>query len=193
MPNRLNTLSNKFTLIMIVLIEVAFFASCTTFLAPARNQDASHREDENFQDFLDVPYPSAMTVEKSKVQVYERRGVLCGTYSILGKLSPDEIMDYFDRHLPNYGWSPHSEVQIENDILSTWTKGNKTLSILTSKVTLSIGADSRARIFVAAPHTKSDLGKRVIYRSTSEPGRSWATTPIRHPKGGSEDVHEENL
>jgi hypothetical protein len=180
-------------LLSIIILQLLLSVSCTTFLAPARTPDPLAREDENFQDFLDVPYPSVMTVEKKKVEVFERRGVLSGTYSILGKLSPDEIMDYYDRHLPNHGWQPLSEVQTENEILSTWTKGNKTLSVQTSKVNLAIGADTRVRIWVAAPHTKSDLGKRVIYRDTSEPGRSWSTTPIRQPKGGHGDVYEENI
>ncbi|MDR2405144.1 MAG: hypothetical protein LBE27_02095 [Deltaproteobacteria bacterium] len=193
MPHRprLNHFPSK--LLSIILLQLLLTVSCTTFLAPARDSDPLAREDENFQDFLDVPYPSAMTVEKSKVQVYDRRGVLSGTYSILGKLSPDEILDYYDRHLPKHGWQPLSEAQTESEIISTWTKGNKTLIIQTSKVTLAIGADTRAKIWVAPPHTKSDLGKRVIYRDTSEPGKSWSTTPIRQPKGGHGDVHEENL
>jgi hypothetical protein len=157
------------------------------------------REDENFQDFMDVPYPSAMTLEKSRVEIYERRGITCGTYSVLGSLSSDELMDYYDRHLPPHGWAPQAEAQTEKEIISTWIKGNKTLTIETTKVTLSIGADTRVKIWVASPHTKGDLGKRVIYRDTADPGKTWTTTPLRQGGGGQRgggqrgDVQEENL
>ncbi|MDR2198599.1 MAG: hypothetical protein LBR53_03915 [Deltaproteobacteria bacterium] len=161
------------------------FASCTTILAPGGKPDPYQRDDENFQDFLDVPYPSALSLEKAKTEVYERRGVLSGSISLLGKLSPDELMDYYDRHLPPHGWSPLGEVQTENEIVSTWVKGNKTLTLDCSKVTLALGADVRLRILVQPPHTKADLGKRVIYRDTSEPGRTWSTTPQRERGGGS--------
>ena len=171
----------------------AFFLSCTALLAPAGRPAAEAHEDENFQDFLDVPYPTAMTLEKSTLQVFQRRGVLSGTYSLVGPLSPDEIMDYYDRHLTPHGWSTVSEVQTEKEILSVWSKGQKTLILHASKVTLSLGADTRVRVWMGAPHTAGDLGKRVIYRDTSEPGRTWSSTPIRERGGSGSDVSEENI
>jgi hypothetical protein len=166
-------------------------------LAPAGRPDTAQREDENFQDFLDVPYPSAMHLDKSRTEVYERRGVTSGTYTIVGVLSPDEMLDYYDRHLPKHGWAPLGEAQTEREAVSTWTKGNKTLTVETSKVTLAIGADTRVRVWVSPPHTKADLGKRVIYQDTSDPGRTWSSTPIREGggsgSGGGGAVSEENI
>jgi hypothetical protein len=192
MTLRTRQISQPVKILCTVLWIIFFSVSCTTILAPAGKPAPHTREDENFQDFLDVPYPSAMEVEKSKIQVYERRGVLCGTYSLIGSLSPDELMDYYDRHLPPHGWIPLAEVQTEREVVSTWTKGKKTLTIQSSMVTMAIGADVRLRVWVASPHTKDDLGKRIIYRDTSDPGKTWSTTPIRD-KGGYEDVQEENL
>ncbi|MDR2339461.1 MAG: hypothetical protein LBF40_04935 [Deltaproteobacteria bacterium] len=177
---------------LMAVVIIASIVSCTTLITPAKDRGPAGREDENFQDFMDVPYPSALILERSKVQVYDRRGIKCGTYSLLGKLSPDEIMDYYDRHLPPYGWSPQAEAQTEDQIVSTWVKGNKTLTLEASKVTLAIGADTRLTVWMASPHTKGDLGKRVIYRDTSAPGKTYRTTPIRG-KGEQSGVTEENL
>jgi hypothetical protein len=141
------------------------------------------RENENFQDFMDVPFPSEMTIEKSKVNVFTRRNVLSGHISITGSLTNDELLDYYDRHLPSHGWTPHSEVQTNNETVSTWAKPDKTLTIMATKPTLSLGAKSRIDLWIAPPHTKSDLGNRTIYEESSSGSKSYSTTPIRD--GGS--------
>ncbi|MDR2460146.1 MAG: hypothetical protein LBE38_05120 [Deltaproteobacteria bacterium] len=165
---------------------------CTLGISPLKD-DAYYREDENFQDFLDIPFPTDMNVEKSKTVVFTRREVLSGHLSLVGSLSRDELMDYFDRHLPPHGWTPHSEVMAGEEIVATWAKPGKTLTIIASKPTLALGVNSRAELYIAPPLTKDDLGQRTIYESTTRPPSSYSTTPVRSQGGTSSSIGEENL
>jgi hypothetical protein len=176
-------------------LSFVFLASCTLAITPSR-EGMNAREDENFQDFMDIPYPSEMTIEKNKTEVFTRRNVLSGHISIVGPLSNDELLDYYDRHLPHHGWTPHAEVQLESETVSTWAKPGKTLTIIATKPALSIGVKSRIDLYVAPPHTEADLGHRTIYLDTTPSGSSYSTTPIRESGLGgrrSSGIGEEDL
>ncbi|MDR3152764.1 MAG: hypothetical protein LBW85_00490 [Deltaproteobacteria bacterium] len=173
--------------------------SCIAAITSAKPDD-SRRDDENFQDFMDVPFPSDMTLEKGKTFTYTRRDVLSGTISAVGPLSTDEILDYYDRHLPRHGWAPRAEVTAGKVTVSTWSKSSKTLTIIAEEVTIAVGARSRAILYVAPPHTQGDLGNRTVYQSTERKhGEDFSTTPIRGGGGGggggssSRDLSEEDL
>jgi hypothetical protein len=161
--------------------------SCFAALTSTK-PDEARRDDENFQDFLDVPFPGDMAVEKGQSVLYTRRDVLSGRLSLVGSLSTDELLEYFDRHLPPHGWSPRSEVSARKVTVSTWSKGSKTLTIVAENLTLAVGARTRAVLYVAPPHTSADLGHRTVYQSTEkEHGEKYSTTPIRGGGGkGSE-------
>jgi hypothetical protein len=54
-----------------------------------------------------------------------------------------------------------------------------------------IGGNLRVELWVAAPHTKGDLGNRTVYQRTDEPGDPIIRTrPIR---GGSSGFEEEDI
>jgi hypothetical protein len=169
--------------------------SCVAALTPLGEPNYNERDDENFQDFMDVPTPSVMAVETGAVEIYERRGVLAGKISLMGKLTVDELLDYFDRHLPNHGWTPLAEAQTERAALSTWAKAGKTLTIRATQPSLSLGVKSNLEIWVSPPHSKEDLGHRVIYNRSDEPRPSYRTTPIRTGGGfgSSSGVAEEDI
>jgi hypothetical protein len=188
MKSRLSVL-----LIFSFLFSLLFIGSCTLAITPA-GPSYYGREDENFQDFMDVPYPSEMTLEKNKTVVFTRRNVLSGHISIVGPLTNDELLDYYDRRLPSHGWTPHSEVQTNTETVSTWAKPGKTLTILVTTPTISIGVKSKVDLWVAPPFNKSDLGQRVIYTDSSSSSKSYSTTPIRE-SGGSygEYIGEEDI
>ncbi|MDR1080869.1 MAG: hypothetical protein LBQ79_07860 [Deltaproteobacteria bacterium] len=180
---------------LLLIAPLAVCVSCFAAITTAKPND-NRRDDENFQDFLDVPYPSDMAVEKGQTYVYTRREVLSGKVSLVGSLSTDEILDYFDRHLPKHGWNPRSEVTARKVTVSTWSKGSKTLTIIAEDLTLAVGARTRAALYVAPPHTSGDLGHRTIYQSTvREHGEKYSTTPLRTGTGGSSGagLQEENL
>jgi hypothetical protein len=143
---------------------------------------------ESFAEFLDVPYPSNMGLDRSLTFTYERRGVLSGTIVVAGRLTMDEAAAYFDLHLPGHGWVPVAEAQGQK-IVSTWRKGQKYLTIIVSPAFAIAGQDSRIEIWVAPPRSESDLGKRVIYKKPAE-SKERSTTPIRG-RGG--DIREEDL
>ncbi|MDR2612644.1 MAG: hypothetical protein LBG06_07445 [Deltaproteobacteria bacterium] len=169
---------------LLLLAPLLLCASCIAALTPAAPDD-SRRDDENFQDFLDVPFPSEMTLEKGRTVVFTRRDVLSGSITIVGPLSTDEILAYFDRHLERHGWTPRAEVTTLKTTVSTWSKGSKTLTVVAEEVTLSVGARSRATLYVAPPHTQEDLGRRTVYQSTEREHRErYSTTPIRGGSGG---------
>jgi hypothetical protein len=175
------------------LFSALFLVSCVLAITPT-GPNYSGREDENFQDFMDVPFPSEMTVEKNKTVVFTRRDVLSGHISIVGPLTNDELLDYYDRRLPAHGWTPHAEVQTNSETVSTWAKPGKTLTIMATKPTISIGVKSRIDIWVAPPHTKNDLGHRVIYTDSLSGSKNYSTTPIREGKGSSgRGIGEEDI
>jgi hypothetical protein len=146
-------------------------------------------EGESFAEFLDVPYPSIMGLDRSATFTYQRRGVMAGTVVVAGRMTLDEVGEYYDLHLPNHGWSPKAEAQGAK-LVSTWVKGDKTLTIIASSAFAITGQDSRVELWVQAPFTKEDLGHRVIYRKSPEKKEVYTTTPQRRPKDG---VSEENL
>ncbi|MDR1545792.1 MAG: hypothetical protein LBU12_03585 [Deltaproteobacteria bacterium] len=150
---------------------------------------ASAKDGESFYDFMDVPFPSAMSLDSSGTFTYSRRGVLSGVVAVVGRMNVEELGAWFDVHLPSYGWSPLAEAQ-NVKLVSTWTKGAAVLTLIASPVTLSLGGDVRLELWVAPPHLKSDLGKRVVYETTG--GKARSTTPVRSskPKGS---VTEEDI
>jgi hypothetical protein len=159
-------------------------ASSFAAITPARPDD-SRRDDENFQDFLDVPFPSEMTLEKGQSVVYQRRDVTSGRLVGVVSMSTDEMLDYYDRHLPRHGWTPRAEVAAGKTSVSTWSKGTKTLTVVAEQVTLSVGARSRVTLYIAPPHNKEDLGQRTVYQTTQREHRErYSTTPIRGGSGG---------
>jgi hypothetical protein len=196
-PGPVHRISSFPPLAAIIFISFVLLAACSAALTPLGSPREEGRDDENFQDFMDIPFPSIMAVEKGNVVVFTRRGVLSGYIPLMGALSIDELLDYYDRHLPGHGWAPHSEVQTERGAVSTWIKSGKTLSLVLTQPKLSIGVNATLQIWVAPPHTKDDLGNRVIYRDTNRPGRTFNTTPIRSGSGGfggsGSDVSEEDL
>ncbi|MDR1036685.1 MAG: hypothetical protein LBT40_08965 [Deltaproteobacteria bacterium] len=168
---------------LLLIAPLALCVSCFAALTSTKPSE-THRDDENYQDFMDVPFPSEMAVEKGQTYIYTRRDVMSGRVSLVGSLSTDEILNYFDRHLPGHGWNPRSEVTARKVTVSTWSKGNKTLTIVAEDLTLAVGARTRAVLYVAPPHTSGDLGHRTIYQSTErEHGEKYSTTPIRTGSG----------
>ncbi|MDR1297770.1 MAG: hypothetical protein LBO05_10465 [Deltaproteobacteria bacterium] len=140
-------------------------------------------EGESFAEFMDVPYPSVMKLESRNTFSYERKGVRAGVVTAVGDLSADEIGAYYDSHLPSYGWTPLAEAQ-SGKLVSTWTKGKVVLTVITNPLSLSITSDTRLELWVAAPHTREDLGRRVVYDNTGASGKPiLETTPIRAPRG----------
>jgi hypothetical protein len=173
--------SAPFAAVLLAVLSLLLTASCSFSLSNAGDEYVPPPENENFQDFTDVPYPTEMSVEKGKTVVFTRRDVLSGRVSVTGPLTNDELLDYFDRHLPGHGWTPHSEVRTPDETVSTWAKPGKTLTLMVTKPTLSLGVKSRVDIFVAPPHTKDDLGKRTVYESSKSGSKTYSTTPIRTP------------
>jgi hypothetical protein len=147
-------------------------------------------DDESFAEFMDVPYPAVMTLEKAGTYSYSRRDVKAGVVTVMGKMTIDELGAFFDTHLPNHGWAPLAEAQSVK-LVSTWTKGGKALTIIATPIVMAIGGNLRVELWVGAPHTKGDLGQRIIYKATDEPKEPIVQTkPIRGGKGG---INEENI
>ncbi|MDR2354038.1 MAG: hypothetical protein LBF22_12975 [Deltaproteobacteria bacterium] len=186
--SRVRSLIRQLYLFFLVLS----LAGCTAALTPLGPNRQPDREDENFQDFMDVPYPSIMVVEKKDVEVFTRRGVLSGRVPLMGPLATDEIMDYFDRHLPRHGWQPQAEVVTGKTVIATWTKPGKTLTIIATSPSLTLKVNSKVELWVAPPHRAEDLGRRTIYRSSEETPKPFQTTPIFR-RGEESGVYEENI
>jgi hypothetical protein len=150
---------------------------------------AATKDSENFYDFMDVPFPHALTVETKNSFTYMRRGLLSGVVTAVGAMPVEELAAWFDAHLPAHGWQPAAEAQ-NVKIVSTWRKGQAVLTVVISPVTLSLAGDTRLELWVAPPHVQADLGKRTIYDSV-EKSEPYSTKPIRTKKSGS--VTEEDL
>jgi hypothetical protein len=148
-------------------------------------------EGESFAEFLDVPYPSIMGLDRQATFTYNRRGVLAGTVVVAGRMTLDEVGEYFDLHLPSHGWTPLAEGQGAK-LVTTWVKDKKVLTIIASSVFAIAGQDTRVEIWVQAPFNKSDLGHRVVYRKSPEKREIFSTTPQRSTKD-KDGVSEENI
>jgi hypothetical protein len=140
---------------------------------------------------MDVPYPAVMTLESKNTFSYSRKNIQAGVVSVVGHLSTDEIGAYYDSHLPNHGWTPLAEAQ-SSKLVSTWTKGQKVLTIIASPLTLSLGSNLRLELWVAPPHTKADLSQRIVYGSTAPvEDPVIQTNPIRGGKQEGEFSQED--
>ena len=170
---------------------IAALSGCVTMaIRDTKGPMASTSDEESFAEFMDVPYPAVMTLERDSTFSYSRREVKAGVVTVLGKMTVDELGAFYDSHLPSHGWSPLVEAQSKK-LVSTWTKGGKVLTIIATPVIMAIGGNLRVELWVAPPHTKGDLGSRIVYRSSDE-GKApiVQTKPIRGNKGG---INEENI
>jgi hypothetical protein len=177
---------------LVALLALGLAGCVKPILAPyGGGKDKQVTEGESFAEFLDVPYPSVMGLDRSATFTYSRRGVLAGTIVVAGRMTVDEVGEYYDSHLPSHGWTPLAEAQGPK-LISTWVKDKKVLTIIVSSVfAIATGKDSRIELWVSPPRSKADLGQRVLYKKSSETkGEIYSTKPIREPKSG---VTEENL
>ncbi|MDR1084895.1 MAG: hypothetical protein LBP22_08555 [Deltaproteobacteria bacterium] len=181
--------TKKYSLAALFLCLWALTGCVKPIIAPFGGKDTPAQDGESFAEFLDVPYPSVMGLDRTATFTYTRRGVLAGTIVVAGRMTVDEAGAYFDLHLPPHGWAPLAEAQ-GSKIVSTWTKGDKVLTVIISSAFAITGQDSRIEMWVAPPHLKSDLGQRVVYKKAPEP-REHSTTPQRQPNKGA--IREENL
>ncbi|MDR1308532.1 MAG: hypothetical protein LBL95_01315 [Deltaproteobacteria bacterium] len=167
-------------LALLALASLSLLPGCLNVaFGDARGPSAPTAEGESFAEFMDLPYPPVMTLETRNTFAYERKGIRAGVVTVVGRLSADEIGAYYDSHLPAHGWAPLAEAQ-STKLVSTWTKGQKVLTIVTSPITLSIGSDTRLELWVAPPHSQGDLGQRIVYGSTGPREEAVIqTTPIR--------------
>jgi hypothetical protein len=178
-------------ILSLVLLALGLAGCVRPVLAPFGGKGSPPvLEGESFAEFLDLPYPSAMGLDRSATFTYERRGVKAGTVVVAGRMTMDEVGEYFDLHLPSHGWSPVAEAQGPK-IVSTWVKGDKYLTIIVSPAFAITGQDSRIEMWISPPHLKSDLGKRVVYQKPNERREIFSTKPQRKSKDG--EVSEEDL
>ncbi|MDR2387437.1 MAG: hypothetical protein LBE80_07640 [Deltaproteobacteria bacterium] len=182
---------NSFFSLSLLAAFILLLSGCGVNFAikDTRGQSAPTLDGESFAEIMDVPYPSVMTLERKNTFTYTRKGIQAGVISVVGHLTTDEIGAYYDSHLPNHGWQPRAEAQ-SGKLVSTWAKGQRVLTIIASPLTLSLGSDIRLELWIAPPHTQADLGKRVVY-DTSTPAADPVveTKPIR---GGKKDGFSES-
>jgi hypothetical protein len=177
------------TLVLLTLTVTVFLTGCLTIaVRDDKGPGAPLPNEESFHDFTDVPFPATMVVEGKNTYTYMRRGIMSGVVTAVGRFTAEELAAFFDEHLPRHGWSPLAEAQ-SSKLVSTWTKGKKVLTIITTPVTFAIGSDIRLELWVAPPHTKEDLSQRVIYDTTQTGEKNFTTKPVRQ-KGG---IDEETL
>ena len=171
---------------------MAALSGCVTLaLRDTSGPMAPTSDEESFAEFMDVPYPATMTLEKDATFSYTRREVKAGVVTVIGKMTVDEIGYFYDTHLPGHGWSPVAEAQ-SLKLVSTWTKGGKVLTIIATPIVMAIGGNLRLELWVGAPHTKGDLGQRTVYQSTGgDKGPLVETKPIR--RGKNNNIEEEDL
>jgi hypothetical protein len=178
--------------VLTAVFSLLLLSGCINIaITDATGPSAPTPEGESFAEFMDVPYPSVMVLEKRNTFTYERKGMLAGVITAVGNLSADELGAYFDLHLPAHGWSPLAEAQSAK-LVSIWTKGNRYLTIISSPISLSLGSDTRLELWVAPPHTGEDLNQRIVYQDTG-PNRDpiIRTTPIRSGSGGGNGAYRE--
>jgi hypothetical protein len=180
--------TNWLSCLLLAVLTIGLTGCLKPIIAPFGGRSSPPADGESFAEFLDIPYPSVMALDRSKTFTYTRRGILSGTIVVAGRMTVDEVGQYFDQHLPGHGWTPLAEAQGER-LVSTWVKDKKVLTILAISALAISGRDSRVEIWVAPPHLASDLGQRVVYTKPPE-GREFSTTPQRRRSGS---INEENL
>jgi hypothetical protein len=176
------------------LLAATFLTGCLTVaVRDSSGPQAPTAGEESFAEFMDVPYPATMTLEKGDTFSYSRRDIQAGVVTVIGRMTVDELGAYYDGHLPGHGWAPLAEAQ-NVKLVSTWTKGSKVLTIIATPIVMAIGGNLRVEMWVAPPHTKSDLGQRSVYRSDQDGGDPLVkTTPTRNPRPSKGSINEENI
>ncbi len=123
-----------------------------------------NRDEESFAEFRDVPYPANFSFSKKDSFTYHRRGILSGLVVVSGRMTVDELGAYYDLRLPGHGWSPVADIHYSSALVSTWKKGDKTLTIVGRPVSFALADEVKVELWVAPPHTRDDLGQRVNYQ-----------------------------
>jgi hypothetical protein len=58
----------------------------------------------SFSDFEDIPFPSEISVNKKKSQLYSAGRGKVGLLTLEGRVEPDSVAAFFQNNLPRNGW-----------------------------------------------------------------------------------------
>ena len=178
-------------LALLAALVVGLAGCLTVAVRDTSGPSAPTADEESFAEFMDVPYPAIMALERDDTFTYTRRDIQAGVVTVMGRMTVDELGAFYYDHLPGHGWSPLAEAQSVK-LVSTWTKGGKVLTIIATPIIMAIGGNIRVELWVAPPHTRADLGQRAVYRNTGEAREPMVKTkPTRSNR--KDGIDEENI
>ncbi|KXS56213.1 MAG: hypothetical protein AMR96_03935 [Candidatus Adiutrix intracellularis] len=157
------TLKPLFKATLITAI-ITILTGCLEGLPQLFTEPKPNPQKESFAEFVDVPYPTHLIYNRRESYTFKRRNKLYGLVTVSGKMNLDEAGDYFDAHLPGHGWQPRAKVSYSLALVSTWTKGDQTLTVVGRPAALTLTSEIRLELWVAPLHTADDLNQRVIYQ-----------------------------
>jgi hypothetical protein len=143
---------------------LAVLTGCLESLPRPFAEPKADPQKESFAEFADVPYPTHLVYNQKERYTFKRRDKLCGLVAVSGRMNLDEAGAYFDAHLPGHGWQPRAEVSYSSGLVSTWIKGDRTLTVVGRPATLTLNPEVRLELWVAPLRTADDLGRRVVYQ-----------------------------
>jgi hypothetical protein len=180
---------SRLPLLAFLLALAVAMGGCQMAIRDSRGPSAPMPDEESFAEFMDVPFPAVMTLERDDTYTYTRKEVKAGVVTVLGRMTVEELGAFYDNHLPNHGWRPVAEAQSVK-LVSSWFKEGRVLTIIATPVVMAIGGNLRVELWVAPPRSASDLGHRTIYRSTGDSEPLLKTKPIRW---GKDEIDEEDI
>lgn len=182
------TLKPLFKVTLLTAI-ITTFTGCLEGLPQLFTEPKPNPQKESFAEFVDVPYPTHLVYNRRESYTFKRRDKLCGLVAVSGQMNLDEAEAYFDTHLPGHGWQPQARVSYNSALVSTWTKGDQTLTVIGRPATLTLIPEIRVELWIAPLHTTDDLNQRIIYQPPT--GGTRAKNPAKntlHKSISEEDI-----
>jgi hypothetical protein len=113
-------------------------ASCSHFnqTETAENQATEFGPQQGaYFDFSDVKTPGSMTLDRDESFVYETNSVRAGVLALSGSASMEEILAFYEDHMPRDGWTMLSSFKYQKNVL-IFTKTDKVCLITTHRPNL---------------------------------------------------------
>ncbi len=78
----------------------------------------------SFSDFEDIPFPSEVSVNKRKSQLYSAGRGKVGLLTLEGRVDPDSLAAFFQNNLPRNGWKPMTSLK-DRDVVLVFVKDER--------------------------------------------------------------------
>ncbi|MBT7332706.1 hypothetical protein HN799_05530 [Candidatus Woesearchaeota archaeon] len=115
----------------LVLAACMALAACTQSIGiapPAKDVAGSTETQAAFTSFPDMPLPTKVDLDMERTMIFGSGDAWFGRLSINTSFGANEMFDFYQEHLPGYGWQEVTSLRSATSVL-TYTRQNRVATI----------------------------------------------------------------